>query len=75
MHYIKVDRTPDMVMVSSIWDLVEIDPLAENFYRPIVDTVIVNRGKDFYEYPLELAVKELDLYSLINKFQLLTKKK
>ena len=39
MRYIKVDRTPDMVMVSSIWDLVEIDPLAENFYRPIVDTM------------------------------------
>lgn len=49
------DNKPANTMVArTIFDLIVIDPNEENFFRYKHPTIIVSKGKKYYEYPTDV---------------------
>jgi len=67
----KVSRPERFKIVTSIWDIVEINPYFKNYYIPKVETLIVNTGRDFYEYTIDEIGDYFDVYEMIKKSRLL----
>lgn len=70
MKPIKIhDKMPEgKTPALSIWDLVQIDPKREDFFRYKYDTIIVCQRNQYIEYPIEIIESdEFDLLTNLKK--------